>query len=319
MTPFQNWLQATFALPTKTIVKEAFSSWILKTISFTDMPASGLYGGLNWILNDYGRELCRGALATVASRWQQDVTSIYNITVQSQASIAAHGLLEISREHAVSADRSADFTQFSEYKAPVGQLISAGNWVQKTETSVNNPLLTALHQAKTELLQRHRSNTISFSVPINADLDLIHTVRVNHAKIQAKGKIFTLQHFIDIDAGTAITDVQLAIYLPNIASQTDTIIAAPASPYTDPGGLPSTLAALGTYIGNVANAPVQDPNWVGWVTNYEAWIGPPPAPPYYDVGFTVDYPAITETEPVEFFASASYNVAIPQDEFVIIK
>lgn len=319
MTPFQGYLANRYQLPTKTMISEALSQWIIKAVAFTDMPPSGTYGGIFWGLTDYGRELAQAMTATVATRWKQAITDNYTITVQSAASISQHGALAVERSHSKQSEQNVNFTDFKEYAAPVGDFISTGNYIAKNEQTISNALLCAIHQAKTEILRSHRSNSVQFSAVLQPDLDVANTVYVNHSKLQAKGKVYSFVHTIDTLQGRAVTDIQLAVFLPNVASQADTTITAPSSPYANPTGLPSQLSALSTYIGNITGAPAQDSNWLGWIGNYDSWSGTPPAPEVYDPAFVVEFPEITEGAAVEHNGSYSYNVAIPQDTLVIIK
>jgi len=430
---FYTWLTATFQLPTKTMLKNAFSSWVLKSIHFDDLPPSGLYTGIlgvdprGWVLNDLGREQALGCTAWLANCWRQTITDIYTVTLNAPASIAANGLVQTNQNFSISgadaaisaeltsasgwtssgwtgswatgwthtvgntsalsatltavaatnyqitwsiilrsagsvtlqfgdwsrssvtADGAAapystttgnliitpssdfdgeiaisiksviDTTHFSDFKsyaAPIAGavLVGSGNYIYTNESaSLSNAYLTAVNQAKVKILASHRSNTLSFAVPINSALDTIHTININHPKLQAQGKVLSLQHSIDIDAGNAITTVNLALYLPNVASQTDTALTLPSSPYTDPTGMSATWPVLSTHL-SLFGAPAEDPTWLGWVANYDGSTGP-----YYTPRFSVGYPTITDTEPVEYNNQTAVSVAIPQDYLVIIK
>jgi len=181
--------------------------------------------------------------------------------------------------------------------------------------------LTAANVAKTKILASHRNNRITFKTALDASIDTDKTVRVNHTKVQATGKVASVTHEIDMTVGQAraITTCTIAVYSPNIAAQTDDALTVPTSPYADPAGLVGTLPALNSYFGNVDLAPVEDPDWNGFIGNYENWTGPPPAPEIYDERFSFEIPAITDTAAVDYAGISSFNVAIPQNELVIIK
>ena len=316
---FDAWLLDPTDLPTKQMVEQAASGWTKKAISFTDLLPSGMYSGVSWNLSLYAQTLCQGASIAVAKRWKQNITDTYTITVQSAASITQHGLLEVEQKHSLTADDNSSFAEFKEYKAPTGTLVEAGNYVELTALSPNNAILTAVNVAKTKILASHRNNRITFKTALDASIDTDKTVRVNHTKAQATGKVSSVTHEIDLLAGRAITTCTIAVYSPNIAAQTDDALTVPTSPYTDPSGLVGTLPALNSYLGNVDLAPVEDPNWNGFIGNYEEWTGTPPAPEFYNERFSFEIPAITDTAAVDYAGISSFNVAIPQNELVVIK
>lgn len=323
--PFYRWLQNTFELPTKDNVLRAFNGWIVKDIVHTELPASGSFGGppdgvILWNKQDYNDSQTLGFTANIATRWKQTVTTNYVINVKAPASVTQHTELKIKRDHSFNSKTNDEFINFDEYEAPLGSSVGTGNWILTNEESITNAVLTAINQAKTTILASHRENRIGFDIALNPGIDLDKTVRVNHAKVQAKGKVSGLTHSIDLLTGRAITSVEIAVYLPNVAGQTNTTIAVPATPYTNPSGLPSDIGALTTHVGKITGAPTEDANWRGWICNHYHWSGTPPVPPIYETKFQVDIPAITEGVPVDFStALQTFNVAIPQDELVIIK
>lgn len=313
-------------LPTKAMIESAASGWTEKSITYTNLPESGLYIsiehplGINWVLSEYAQSQCQGTIITLAKRWLQNATDNYTITIASAASVAQHGLLEVEQKHTLSAESDPEFINFDEYKTPVGTEIETRNWLNLDVDAPDSALDTAMNLAKTRILSSHRQNKVSFQCALSPALDMDKTVRVNHTKAQAKGKISSLVHEIDLLNGSAITTCTLAVYLPNIASQTDDTLATPTSPHTDPAGLTNTLPSMTNHIGNQDGAPVDDPNWNGWITNYAVWTGtPPPTPEYYDTRFSFEIAEAAETDAIEFNGSTSYNVAIPENELVIIK
>jgi len=314
-----DYLANTIELPTKEMVNQAASGWTIKSVTFTDLPPSGSYGSNNWLLSEYAKSLCQGTIMTLAKRWLQNVTDIHTITIASAASISQHGLLEVEQNHTLSAESDPDFTKFDEYKPPVGTEVETRNWLNLDVDAPDNALNTAMNLAKTRILASHRNNKISFKCALNPLLDMDKTVRVNHTKAQAKGKVSALVHEIDLIEGTAISTCEIAVYLPNIASQTNDALTTPASPHVNPTGLTNSLPIMTSHIGNQDGAPVDDPTWNGWIGNYDFWNGTPPAPEFYDTRFSFEIAEATETDAIEFNGTTSYNVAIPQNELVIIK
>ncbi|MBZ9668102.1 hypothetical protein H3221_025555, partial [Pseudomonas sp. LMG 31766] len=76
----------------------------------------------------------------------------------------------------------------------------------------NAALLTLLWGGAVQLLSAHRGTTLSWQVPTDLALgiDTVHTLRLED-KALAQGKCRRVQHRIDIEGGTAITTLSVAI------------------------------------------------------------------------------------------------------------
>jgi hypothetical protein len=314
VTPWADYLANPYYLPERQAIEASLNDWTLKGISYDDLPASGMYGGIGWILSDYSETaVCQGFTATVAVRWRQDIAVEYMITVGSDASQDQHGMLEIEQSYNVShkiKGRNDDFLKFDSYKAPEGSLIydtgpfgTSFEWLQSTQGDDGLPQLVAVSIAKTKILQSHRQNRIPFQCALNPWLDVDKTVAIDHPKLTARGKVFGIEHKINVLEGFAITRCTIAVTLPSVGGQSDATISRALMPYATaapdfaPPSAPPAFAALGTYIGNITGAPVENPDWNGWVTNHEFWSGFGGAPALYDpVRFAVETPAIDATD-----------------------
>lgn len=313
---WQDWLANTFFLPERKAIEDALNDWTLKSITYTDVPPSGIYDGIPWFHTSYSDALCIGFSAWVAVRWRQDIAAEYTITVGNTASQAQHGLFEVEQSYNIShkaktKGKSDDWQDFKKYKAPSGTLVydsgGFGNdyeWIDSTQGNDSLPQLCAVQIAKTKILKSHRQNRISFECALNAGLDVDKTVRVEHAKLTAQGKVYSIQHTINVIEGFAVTKCTIAITLPSIAGQADASITRALMPYhTDPldfavPSAPTSFAALGQYLGNVDGAPEEDQQWAGLISNYqETWIGLGAPPPMYSpVRFNVETPALDPTD-----------------------
>jgi hypothetical protein len=316
VTPWGLYLSNPFPLPERQAIEAALDDWTLKQISYTDLPDSGTYNYLGqdqgWVLNDYGETLCQGFTATVAARWRQDVVAEYTITVGNAASQSQHGLLEIEQRYNVShktKGRGEDFLKFDTYKSPAGELVydsgafgTAFEWLQSTQGDDGLPQMVAVSIARTKILHSHRQNRISFECALNPGLDVSKTVAIDHPKLAAKGKVYRIEHRINVLEGFAITLCTIAITLPSVDGQTSDSIARAAMPYATPidfapPSAPASFAALGQYVGNDNTSAEEDQSWTGWVTNYPFWSGTGDPPPYYDPPrFAVETPAIDASD-----------------------
>jgi hypothetical protein len=311
VTPWSVYLSNPYTLPERQAIEAALKDWTLKSITYEDLPDSGTYGGIIWVLSDYSKSLCQGFTATVAARWRQDIVAEYTITVGNAASQAQHGLLQIDQAYNVShktKGRNDDFLKFDAYKTPEGNQIygavgGAGEWLQSTQGDDGLPQLVAVSVAKTKILASHRQNRISFECALNPGLDVDKTVAIDHPKLTAKGKVYAVEHKINVLDGFAITRCTVAVTLPSVGGQLGDAITRAAMPYAadpldfTPPSAPPTFAPLGNYIGNIDGAPEDDPAWNGWITNYDYWAGFGTPPPVYDpIRFAVETPAVDGTD-----------------------
>lgn len=311
-----NWVQyldKTFKLPERQAIESALNDWKIKSISYVDLPPSGVYtylGGVEhiWITNEYTNSQCQGFSAVVAARWRQDIAVEYQITVKNQASIDQHELLETEQSYTVSHKSNSqadDFIQFKDYQTPQGQhvltLTDVDEYQDTTQADDSLPQLVVMGIAKTKILDSHRQNRISFECALNAGIDVDKTVAIDHPKLTAKGKVASIEHRMNFDEGFAITHCVIAVTLPNVSAQADDSItrsltpAKASPPDLTPPGTPPSWPALGQYIGFDDGVPPDDPTWNGWVTNYDGYIGFD-TPIIYPIRFAVESPALDKTD-----------------------
>lgn len=77
------------------------------------------------------------------------------------------------------------------------------------ERSLASDVLVA--QAIQRVLSTHRQNRVGFTTFMNTSLQRGQTLRVDTSKVKATGVVYQLQHTFDIDQGTALTNVTLAL------------------------------------------------------------------------------------------------------------
>lgn len=310
---FYDYLGMSYALPERKAIESALKDWTLKSITYTDLPPSGTINGSGsprlWIHNHFSDALCLGFDAWVAVRHRQDVAAEYTITVANAASIAQHGLLQAEQSYSINhktQGRADDFLKFDTYKAPEGVEIysTLGATLEYGKSTQGDDALAqlcAISIAKTKILQSHRQNRISFECALNAGLDVDKTVRIDHPKLTAQGKIYGIEHRINVIEGFAVTRCTVAVTLPSVAGQSDSTLSRATMPYAtevldfSPTTAPSTFPSLENHVGNADGVPADDNSWNGMVTNYDVYTGIS-TPIVYSQRFSITTPAIDATD-----------------------
>lgn len=329
---FCQYFAQSHTLPTRQMVEQSATGagWNVRMpITYTGLPAShsnACYSGGNWV-NPEGAtsELVLGANWKSVKRWTQDALEIYNITVSAAQSIAWVGEIGFAEQY--SNETETDAKEWLDgTETPTG-----GTWYQDTigdivddrhdRTNGSNPdFLCVVAKARTEILQSHRQNFVWFDVPIEPDLDRIHTASMSAQGITAKGKVYQLAHNIDTSTGRAVTSIRLAVSVSGgAAGSGDTPIGLMPEPDTSASVSQPTSTTLPTRIGNDDTVEPFDEGFDGFTGNYTLAVGSPSADQIYPRRFKVTTPNINQTSIDERQAATAktYNVDIPDDNFTI--
>lgn len=194
------------------------------------------------------------------------------------------------------------------------------------DRSVATDVLVA--QAIMRVLSSHRQNRVGFSTFINPELQRGQTVRLDTAKIKATGVIYQLQHTFDIDQGTALTNVTLALSSSKSLGILDTsydnlIFKLPTKFEVTDGSVLSTLPVDNSTINynqvllqhvneNPDDFTYDNQHWGGFFTSYTATK-------YQE--FVVEWPDLPETNTANATVVSNggiINVDVPNDEFYLI-
>lgn len=207
-----------------------------------------------------------------------------------------------------------------------GQFGTALDGVQTALSQAAQTVAAALAQAAVRQMAARRNRRASATVTLEPDIDLGDALALRHPRGRFAGQAVRLSHRLDIERGTATTEVELAAYDPPAS-------AAPAPGYP-PGSVhlasagdwlgPSLRLALqraaqqvlsrkpwtaeqdvtrgplapSTYIGGTAHRVSEDLIGQGWVVNRPqsaVWVGPSRPdfyPTYERPGFVVRTPPI---------------------------
>lgn len=207
------------------------------SVTWIDLPTtSQVIPGLGgapagaWLPNPSTDTLmCLGFSAVVSFDYAQFIDESHLITVEAPNSIDEVGLLRENMTGSLegqTVDAVASETGAVLYKSGLTTIppIATATPVQGYTTSTtlaltaetdraaaNNAMETLIAIAKARIYAAHRANVVSFTVPLNAAIDLDKTLELDAMGVNAKGKVKRLRHVLSSDTGRATTEVDLAI------------------------------------------------------------------------------------------------------------
>lgn len=250
---FCEWRVWTSDLPTTDMIESAVSSSGLSMVGKVGgykLPltmANPCGDGVAW-LNTYDN-LWLSANVSGARRWVQTVTEQYTLIVTAPGGedAATQIVARDSASFEVESDRAEEW----EDSAPG----STGGAEDLADESRRQAALACLLQgARTTLLAAHRGTTLSWQTPTDLALrvDLTHTLQLDD-KAKARGKCRRIVHSLDLEAGTAITTLSIAVMRGGGAS---TALSVPAAPDTHLAPLSGVMGQLPTQLGGRLNHPI---------------------------------------------------------------
>lgn len=284
-------------------------------------------------------------------RYAQTLTERYQLRVSAPGSESLFG----EQAATVSAHLEVDFDAAAWEQDPDAlpaftiqshgeERLSMTSQAEDGRAVADQAIETLIVKARRQILAAHRAHRMRFAVPLNPLLDLPHTIRLQGARITAKGKVSHLVHTMDLYSGEATTEVTLLLSGSGyVGGQADTPVAAPAPPAIPvpvPTGLRVTWGsqiqlydALGGNTIYPAGFPAIDWEMPGFavILNEYGLVSPdlPEKPPISEFGgvtfaasenqFLVAAPEIpsADRDPAEAVQqSATFEVAIPEDELV---
>lgn len=321
---FCAWRVDSSELPTLAMVLDGAdqSDWaLLGSPGYEELPPSGpnLCGdGIGW-LNEVGDEhlLLRFSL-NVAMRTSQSLTEQYRLTLRAEGSIAAFG----ERAHRENYGDEVEFDSRSWEDATVtgrpagSHQDDLGDWVIDQEDGRRDNLLTtALQREYVRMLESHRMTRLRFQTPItDAVYDTTQTMRLAVHGTRAAGKVVRVQETYDMDAGTEVASVELAIRRGGAVSL-DEALLLPARPAFNLGAAPAAGTNLATQIGGRLSSPPYDEALGGFSGNYS--IGDSSAEKYpRRLQFDTPEVAAEHRDPAEAESVRSYSIGLASDELV---
>lgn len=222
------------------------------------------------------------AQAWLGRRWAQSVDERYTLTVD-----CAETGVDPRRQVKIGGALEATFDASAWEADPLAAPVLARPYLA-TETrhdavddtatgraEADNALATLLAMARREIRSSHRANRVQFDIRLNPFIRRSHTVRFTAAGLDCQGKVFSVSHSLDPDAGEgtlgAKTTLVLAISRPSLPAPTPSPLTAPSAPVPDPISTATAQAwrlMLGNHVGGRAASPAWDESTMqGYICN----------------------------------------------------
>lgn len=317
-------------LPNREQIKQAAegAGWRIQgAFSFGELPDSGspMCGGspVVWIIHpDIQDQLVYSAGWTAIKRWTQGAKETYDLIVQAPQSITHFGEIAIESSASLSTDYDdAGWESSEETSTPTSATQdSIGDWFinRDDRTEADNMIVTKLNAVATPIIESHRRNYVTWSVPLTPTVERHHTCYLNTVSYQAKSKVAQVNHSIDISGGEDLTTIRIAVSKTGTSTPpTPDALTAPSPPSTGPViSAPPSSTAMQTQLGGKTGAPVHDTAKDGFSGNYTVQDFGAEVYPHQ---FKVDTAAIEDDVRDEATGnqSATYNIVIP-DELLVI-
>lgn len=255
------------------------------------------------------------ASATGARRWVQQVTETYNIVLTAPGGEDDNEDTQIIERD--SGTVSVESSTADEWES--GQVTATNGYEDMLgESRRQSALLTLIYSGAVQMLSAHRSTTLSWDVPTDLALgvDLVHTIRLEDSAL-AQGKCRRIVHSIDLEGGSAVTTISVALSRGGGVSDA---LAVPAAPSTAMEPLPAAPDALPTQLGGRFNNPITglpipayDEDRLGFSGNWD--VADDLTAEQFPREFKVEAVEIPDTYRDEKTAerTVTYRVGIPND------
>lgn len=264
-------------------------------------------------ITDTSSNLCLGASWSCFLRFGQNMTERYSLSLSAPQSVAKYGVIEEQESYSSTAEYDNAIWEKSTNFAD-GNFYTDQDY---TRGDINNAFLCVMNKAKTSLLASHRDVNVYFKKFLWPQIDLKHTVLVSTTPLEAKGKVMSIEHDINVQTTEAKTTITLALSRIT-GSASDSALSLPARPSEDAYIGDVAKKALGIHLGvDIADYP----NANGYFGNI--WVNGTATTAGYKTNYpeamVVDTPDIPSTlrDTRTVYSSASYTVAIPNDHLVV--
>jgi hypothetical protein len=321
------------AIPRDTVRSAADTgAWTrVSEIAYTALPGVGEYctplrgwpGG--------AETFCLGASWKMARRWAQTVTEEYQLTVVAPDLAETAGEQQTSEDYGIEATYDGtDFENIVSFQdRPSGATLSpkTGDWqAEATEAEADGRAAMELAQAcvldkaHATILGRARGNRVTASVVYDPTVTLEDTRRINTPYLVATGKVARVSEVLDtgINGGLSM-EVELAISRHGgSGSAIPTTREAADQPDQPEETITARTYGMYVHIGGVTNAPADDDEWDGWITNTSG-SARIEGEELYRTRLVVRMPEIEAAarDAQSLAQAAEYEVEIPEDELTL--
>lgn len=326
--------QDAFDLPMVDTVRSAIAGtgWAVSYEEYKGHPEAANCGGSTWDLGaeksiEEGR--VTNATARLFKNFTQPIGEDYTITVQSSASIARYGT--VTRTRSYGRDIPADGDTFNDDSGFQSgwSVDNIGDSYENQDDEVTRlaDIQCAIQAAAVTEWERHR-NWLTVAVDISHEITLADTVELagvvlRSGTLEAKGKVANVKYLLDKDKPR----LELKLAITRGGGGTGDTLTPPASPPIDQvHTAPPSSSQLLNHVGYRIDSPdygTVGETWTGWIINSKGVFIPPNVPTEeqtYPVNeFRVGTVGIEDEAVNELAvtATATYNVAIPDDPFAI--
>jgi len=272
------------------------------------------YSNVTRTVTDFTDVFAEQATWFGTTRWAQTISEKFITTVKAPQSITQYGLVERDETHGVESPFISSvwesYVAFGTAEKPVG---SGTTYFIDRDTNIsdfNNAWITVLNRAKTTILGSHRDNRVIFSRALWTPIDLKHTVQLTTDPIACKGKVFRIEHTLNVLTSEAITHVQLALS-QSIGSQSDDTLTLPTR-ITDTPIIPTDTIRLENHFGEEPKA-----SFTGAIGN--RFLVGAISRTQFPEQFIVDSPDVPQElrEQRTLTGTELFNVQIPNDSLTV--
>lgn len=239
------------------------TGWAVRAESATLLPVTQTYaapgGGVaQWSVDEGVRQTLAWAYAArLSRRYVQTVTEGWPTTVTAPQSVAALGVIERSASYSTETHfEGAGEWEASPTAAPslpdpapqeallVGEV--SLDYVEGADgrAAAEAAYLAAVAIAGTAIVAAHRQHRVRVSVLLDPTLDLPQRLGVATDRLMCEGKLARVRHIIDGDAGSAVTECEIALSLAVATGLPEPIDVTPPDHPAKPAPVAATAAAL---------------------------------------------------------------------------
>lgn len=313
------------------IVRDFKVAWSTVELEFETVPTgtndsngNPIYEDVRTGGTDFAPLYCMGASWTATTRWAQNFTEKYSLVVKSPQSQAQYGVIEEDTSIGIASDYDAseweDYTVYTSQPAGAYNYDGNSNYYVDKDTNrveMQASFLVSVNRAKTTILSSHRDTRVIVRRTLWPEIDLTHTVLVDTDELVAKGKVFKVDHYLDVNSGEAHTTVTLILSRAAGSSVSETAQTLPAIPVQIPNPGTGNII-LGNHFGQDPTTPAAAA-WNGMIGNRWTKENNNIFETNYTVQFIVDVPPIPDSVRVskELPASKEYNINVPNDTLII--
>lgn len=272
------------------------------------------------------------AILYLTQRHSQTVTETYSLTVSAPESVAQNGALP----HALRGALASNFDGGAwESALDIDPLMPSGgdmDWMPDApRADADYAINTLLDQARTKILSSHRGARVGNATLCNPDIDLDKRVAIAEPAVSAAGKVASVEHTLDISAGSAITYFEIAVSGAGGAGIITPDTLAPPAPPAEAADNYSWHASVPPLSVNTYGITPYSDGIMGLLLNPPESIYVENIPPdnhsesfpnafyvagsYPLTGFRVSMPGVDDAlrNPLDKPVAASYSVVVPAD------